>query len=240
MEAGDPVVSASLAAEFKVSEDAIRRDLRALAADGVCQRVYGGALPLSPASAGIMDRTHEGMGEKSELAKGALPLIRSNQTLFLDSSSTNLALAEILPLGRQLRVITNSVPIAGVLLARPDVETCLIGGRLNLEIGGCIDAGAVAELQLYSIDLCMLGACAFAVGQGLAGFDPEDVQFKRALVRTACRSAVMLTAEKIETTAPYRICRTEDVAAYVLPASMADMGRQLTDTGRQVLFPTPS
>ena len=34
-----------------VSEDSIRRDLRELAAAGLCQRVYGGALPASPALA---------------------------------------------------------------------------------------------------------------------------------------------------------------------------------------------
>ena len=44
---GQSVASVQLAAEFGVSEDAIRRDLRALAADGLCRRVYGGALPLA-------------------------------------------------------------------------------------------------------------------------------------------------------------------------------------------------
>ncbi|WP_271025209.1 DeoR family transcriptional regulator [Rhizobium sp. RCAM05973] len=41
------IVAASLAVEFNVSEDAVRRDLRALAAEGKCRRVYGGALPFS-------------------------------------------------------------------------------------------------------------------------------------------------------------------------------------------------
>ena len=50
---GEAVGATSLALEFGVSEDAIRRDLRALAAEGVCQRVYGGALPLSPTSSPI-------------------------------------------------------------------------------------------------------------------------------------------------------------------------------------------
>src|SRR5690349_184638 len=46
LSAGQPVVAAALATEFGVSEDAIRRDLRALAAEGRCRRVYGGALPV--------------------------------------------------------------------------------------------------------------------------------------------------------------------------------------------------
>ncbi|HEX8786620.1 MAG TPA: DeoR family transcriptional regulator, partial [Telluria sp.] len=39
--AGQPAIAATLALEFGVSEDAIRRDLRALAAEGRCRRVYG-------------------------------------------------------------------------------------------------------------------------------------------------------------------------------------------------------
>jgi DeoR/GlpR family transcriptional regulator of sugar metabolism len=40
------VVAAELAETFDVSEDSVRRDLRELAARGLCKRVYGGALPL--------------------------------------------------------------------------------------------------------------------------------------------------------------------------------------------------
>jgi DeoR/GlpR family transcriptional regulator of sugar metabolism len=43
---GLPVNATALAKEFLVSEDAIRRDLRALAAEGKCKRVYGGGLPM--------------------------------------------------------------------------------------------------------------------------------------------------------------------------------------------------
>ena len=39
------VMVAELARAYETSEDTIRRDLRTLAAEGRCQRVYGGALP---------------------------------------------------------------------------------------------------------------------------------------------------------------------------------------------------
>ena len=47
LEVADRVIAADLAAEFNVSEDTIRRDLREMAAAGLCERVYGGALPVS-------------------------------------------------------------------------------------------------------------------------------------------------------------------------------------------------
>ena len=39
------LVAKDLAAELGMSEDSIRRDLRELADAGLCQRVYGGAMP---------------------------------------------------------------------------------------------------------------------------------------------------------------------------------------------------
>src|SRR5579864_5764614 len=43
------LIARDLAVELGLSDDSVRRDLRELAAAGLCQRVYGGALPISPA-----------------------------------------------------------------------------------------------------------------------------------------------------------------------------------------------
>src|ERR1700742_3990116 len=87
---GQMVVAAALALEFEVSEDAIRRDLRALAAEGRCRRVYGGALPLAKAAIPMRARMDDGRDRKHALARKAASLIRPGQLVFLDSGSTNL------------------------------------------------------------------------------------------------------------------------------------------------------
>ena len=59
LEAGQNVVATSLSTEFKMSEDNIRRDLRALAVEGRSRRVYRDGLPPSAATATIAARTPE-------------------------------------------------------------------------------------------------------------------------------------------------------------------------------------
>lgn len=199
------MVASALAQEFGVSEDAIRRDLRALAQDGICQRVYGGALPLSPASTSIEVRTREDAACKRALAEAAAGLLRKGQTIFLDTGSTTLHLAGLLPRGLGLRVITNSVPAAAALMTRDDLSLVVIGGGVNLKVGGCVDARALAELRRFRIDLCFLGACALSSQNGLAGFDLDDVDFKRGLLEGSAATAVMMTSAKIGTTAPFVI-----------------------------------
>ena len=50
-------VAKSVAADLSLSEDSVRRDLRELAAEGRCHRVYGGAVPASPAMADYAGRS---------------------------------------------------------------------------------------------------------------------------------------------------------------------------------------
>src|SRR4051794_41691262 len=70
------LVAKDLAAELGVSEDSVRRDLRELAAAGLCQRVYGGALPVSPA---IADHARRGRGEPASKQRGAAAAARPGE-----------------------------------------------------------------------------------------------------------------------------------------------------------------
>ncbi len=212
---GHSLSATSLAQEFGVSPDAIRRDLRALAAEGRCRRVYGGALPLSPASISMRARSLEARERKAALAAAAIPRIQPGEFLFFDNGSTNLALAQCLPrIG--LTVATNSVSIAAALADRDDFQLHMIGGAVRAGIGGCVDAGAVLTLQQMNIDLCFLGACALSVEEGVAAFDAADAAFKRAALRCSRRAMLMTTTEKLATRAPYRVAPIEAIDAIVL------------------------
>ena len=213
---GQTVVANALAGEFSVSEDAIRRDLRALAREGLCQRVYGGALPLSPASTPIEVRSGEDAARKQALARAALGLIAKGQTIFVDTGSTVLQLAGLLPRDSGLRVVTNSLPAAAALMARDDLSLILIGGRVNPVVGGCVDARALAELGRFRFDLCFLGACALSAQTGLAGFEMDDVDVKRRLLEVSAATALMMTNAKLETSAPFSIGPVSDITHVVL------------------------
>src|SRR3954469_21361211 len=85
------VVAKDLAAELGVSEDSVRRDLRELAAAGLCQRVYGGALPVSPATAHYAQRQRVEPASKQRVATAAAQLVEPGRTAILDGGTTALA-----------------------------------------------------------------------------------------------------------------------------------------------------
>jgi len=208
LERGEGAVAAALALEFCVSEDAIRRDLRALAAEGRCRRVYGGALPLlpvSPASTGMAVRMEEQPERKAALARAAATLVQKNELVFLDNGSTNLAIVRFLPRNMELTVVTNSIQIAAEVSKRSDVTLVVLGGTVDPHVGGCIDAHATQQLMLLNIDRCFLGVCALSAGSGISAFYSADASFKRALLAASGHVAVLALSDKLETRAPYRI-----------------------------------
>ncbi|MFV3126951.1 DeoR/GlpR family DNA-binding transcription regulator [Niveispirillum sp. KHB5.9] len=202
---GQAVVAAALAVEFAVSEDAIRRDLRALAADGLCRRVYGGALPITPGAGPMSARMGEEQDRKRLLARAAASLIQPGEFLFIDNGSTNLALVEFLPDLPDLTVATNSIDIATVLLRRPEIRLIMVGGAVDPIIGGAVDAMALQAVERMNINRCFLGACSISAAMGISTVDFADATLKRVLISVSATCVAMVTSDKLDTRSPHRV-----------------------------------
>jgi len=205
LQRGLSVNAAALAKEFLVSEDAIRRDLRALASEGKCKRVYGGGLPISLDGVPLEHRLLNDSNEKRALALAALSLLSEASTVFLDSGSTNLALAREMPPDRSLTIATNSISIASALLERKNFKVIVLGGEIERETGAAIGLSAIREAERLSFDLCFLGACAVSMSLGIGAFQLADAEFKRTLIARSDRTAALVTMDKVETRAPFQV-----------------------------------
>lgn len=126
LKANGRVLAVDLAAELNVSEDTIRRDLREMAAAGLCERVYGGALPVVPAAhSTLRERVAMAPERKAALACAAAGLIKPGMTVFLDAGSTNLAIAQLIEPDLQVTVVTNTPLIAAALMEKPGwISSC--------------------------------------------------------------------------------------------------------------------
>ncbi len=239
LSAGHSVRSGALADEFGLSEDAIRRDLRSLAADGLCRRVYGGALPLTSGSVPIARRVEEGIPRKRSLARAAVEMITPGSTIFLDNGSSNLAVAAMLPRGREISVATGSIAIAGLLQERDDIDLVMIGGAVDRVIGGAIDGTALEAVSKLNIDLCVLGACALSAAGGVSAFEMADATFKRALLARSSRSMLLATNDKLGQQAPQRVASVDAIDRIIVEHDApAEAERTLTAAGATIVCAT--
>ena len=230
------VLAAGLASELGVTEDMIRRDLRELSEAGSCQRVYGGAVPLSSESTPIVQRIAEYPEQKNALAKLAVSLVTPGQTIFVDGGSTNESIALCLPRNVGLTVVTNAPLIAAALIGRTDLTLLMIGGRVDSKFGAAVGASAVRDIQMIRADLCFLGVCAVDAAAGLGAFDPDEADVKRAFVRSSASVAIAVMNNKLGTRAPYCVASTSELSSLVVehdaPASHVN---ELADAGVQIL-----
>lgn len=216
------VLAADLARQFGTSEDTVRRDLRELAAAGQLKRVYGGALRLAPATAPLSERETADTDRKDRLARRALSLIQAGQILFIDASTSNLALTRVLPADLALTIVTNSPQIAAALRGHKQVEVLVTGGRLDHRTGGLSGVRALQTVQGVRADLCFLGTCSVHADHGLTSFDSEESALKRAIVEMSGETCALATPEKLGTVAPYTVAPISAITHVVTDAPADD------------------
>ena len=131
------LVAKDLAAELGLSEDSLRRDLRELAAAGLCQRVYGGALPVSPAVADYVTRAGVEPASKQRVASRAARLVRPGSVVIVDGGTTALAVVGALPADLTCTIITHSPTIAAALVPHPSIALMIGVGFTATPPFGC-------------------------------------------------------------------------------------------------------
>ncbi len=217
------VMAVDLAAQLSTKEATIRRDLRFLANEGLCKRIHGGALSLVPPTGTQEQRLENRNSEKQALAVAALSIIKKDQVLFLDASSTHMLLASLLPNNLNLTVVTNSPAIATRLLERQHIRTILIGGELDYAVGGAIDITAVEALNKFRFDLCFMGVCGWSSEAGFSAIYYQDAEFKRHAAAKAGAIVALCTDDKIEALAPYPFLPSENLDYLICSHNNAEM-----------------
>lgn len=230
------VIAKDLAAELGVSEDSVRRDLRDLAAAGLCQRVYGGALPASPAMADYPARQAIETDSKHRVAARAAALIEPGNTVILDGGTTALAVARALAPDLKALVVTHSPTVAAALANHPTVDVYVIGGLLFKHSVVTCGAAAVEALEGINADLFLLGVTGVHPKVGLTTGDADEAAMKRALSRRAADTYVLASKEKIGAASPIAVLPLKAVAGIITDApSTSQIMQQLARTKTPLL-----
>jgi DeoR/GlpR family transcriptional regulator of sugar metabolism len=212
------LVAKDLAAELGIAEDSIRRDLRELATAGLCQRVYGGALPVSPAVADYATRAGVASESKQRVALAAVGLVHDGSTVLLDGGTTALAVASALPRDLRATVVTHSPTVASALLDHPTVEVYLLGGRLFKHSAVTCGAAAAEAAQAVHADVFLLGVTGVHDEAGLTTGDSDEAAMKRTLATRAAETYVLASSEKIGAASAFSVLPLAAVSAIITDA----------------------
>ena len=198
---------ADLSRLLGVSPSTTRRDLMAMEADGLVQRVHGGVV-LSHGEAnggesvGAASAASSFVGQplkaasnlavaKRAIADVAAGLVEDGDTVLLDGGTTTFALAEAL-VGRRLQVITNSIPVANLFVRSRQVEVILLGGVVYSRSGVALGPATVAMLEGLHCRRAFLSAAGVSQ-DGLYNSNLLLVETERAMI--ACADCVTVIAD---------------------------------------------
>lgn len=214
------VVCTELATRMNVSEHTIRRDLHELSKEGFCKKVYGGAVLQIPDAGNFFTREQKNSAKKDAIAQKAATLIKAGGCIFIDTGTTNLALAKALPADLSITVVTNSPAIAAELLRHPLCEVIMTGGQIQRASGGAVGATAANQIQGIIFDQAFIGGCAMDPDMGLTGFDFADCEFKKAVIAQSNQSIVALTIDKLPGVARFVVAKSRDIDVLVVEEGM--------------------
>jgi DeoR/GlpR family transcriptional regulator of sugar metabolism len=213
------IIAKNFSAELGLSEDTIRRDLRELAADGLLQRVHGGALPASPAIANFATRENLGSESKKALGQKAAQMIQQGQVIFMDGGTTNTQLVRHLVPELEVTIVTHSPSIAVELVQHPRIEVVLIGGQLYKHSIVSVGASTIEAISRIQADTYFMGVTAIHAIHGLSTGNLEESYVKRALMQNAAETIVLCSSEKIGAVSPYQIAELDGISELIVDSS---------------------
>ncbi|MEE1042761.1 MAG: DeoR/GlpR family DNA-binding transcription regulator [Clostridia bacterium] len=222
-----------------VSEMTLRRDIKALEQEGSIIRIHGGAKSINSINMLVEDvfskRSGANNDKKQEIGEKAATYIEAENSIYLDSGSTIMALAQRIP-DKRVLISTSGLNIALELLRLQNSTVNIIGGEFDKNSISMAGPQAVKNIWNLNIDTAFIGASAFSKDCGFSCGSAYHSEIKSLVLKKAKRRIVLMDSSKIGNALPYTFAWPEDIDIVITDSDLPDEIRQfLLDKGIQVI-----
>lgn len=209
-----------LSLNFDVSEVIIRKDLKLLEEEGKLERTHGGAILKKeiPMDISLNHRKVVNLGGKKKIVSKLYKIIQEEEIIFLDSSSTNLLLAEKLAESpKKITVVTNMLDIMKCLDGVDKIELIGIGGTYHSLLGTFLGGLALDAVRKINTQKLFLGGAGIDVSKGnISIFDSNEVTLKKAMIQMASKVYFVCEKAKFYSYGIYNFGTLNDLDAVVV------------------------
>ena len=218
-----------LAELFQTSTATIRRCLKQLEAEHVVEMVRNGAVLISNGTTFekpyLVKRPQNGQ-EKRRIAQAAAACLHTDDSIFMDSSSTVFEMVDCLRALDRLTISTNDVMIASALSPFQNLSVMVTGGIQRqgfYTLTGCFAESCMEQVH---VDFAFLGVDSISPNGHFMITNSEEVGIKRAILRSANTKIVLCDHTKFNRTAFVKLWEIQDVDLVIT-------GRELDDAAYQ-------
>ena len=191
------VVITDLAERIQVSSMTIRRDLNAMAEDGMVTLEHGGAVLNSGSlfECSISFKNEINVSEKQRIAK-CMEYINEGDSVFLDAGTTPNELAALLRGKRNISVLTHSLLVANTTATMRNIKLIMCPGEFRENSMAFLGPLTDDFIQHFQIDTLFLSLEGIDLTDGLSVVDVQDGHTKKVLVEKAKRVICMADHSK--------------------------------------------
>lgn len=203
---------------FFLSSSTVRRILSTMEEESLVVRYHGGAAINNSEQVNIGSRKVHELREKAAIGREAASMVEDGMTIILLGGTTVHAICHYLK-GRQITVITTSIPVINDLLQEERMKLILLGGVVNppeLEVRGSLTTTGLEKLHA---DILFIGATNIHPMRGLMTDDPEAVVAYRACMAIADKSVLLADSTKFK------------AGGVAVVAGMKELSLVITDAG---------
>lgn len=214
------VVVSELSTLYDVSEETIRRDLEKLENEGYVIKSYGGAVLNENANLDLPFniRKNKNVIGKQKIADIISQTIHDGEIIFLDASSTAVAIAKTIKNKKGLTIITNSLEIAIELLDVPDCKVISTGGEIVSTAFGLVGHVTDKTIRSYYVDKAIVSSKGFDLEKGFTDSDERHANNKKSMLESARIKILAIDCSKFDRVAFAKIGDLRDITMVVTDA----------------------
>ncbi|MCR5088338.1 MAG: DeoR/GlpR family DNA-binding transcription regulator [Oscillospiraceae bacterium] len=204
------------------SEATIRRDLAEMEKAGLLTRVWGGAmLQTMKKDIPFFARLKSNPDRKKKMASVASALLSDSVSVFLDSSTSCLALVPFLAACRDVTAVTSSTMMARLLSEETEAGIHLLGGQLYEShiLTGC---RAVESAGHYHTQL-MFFSCSGLNSDGIWSVEPRVVEVNREMMKHSEKRVLLCDSSKFGNPQFWRLAEFGEVDLIISDQEPEDM-----------------
>lgn len=210
-----------------VSSMTLRRDIEYMEEIGEAIKVRGGAKSMKFITASAEDsfslRANENILGKDRIASVAAGMFETGRSIFLDSGTTALRLASIVP-DERMNITTTGPNVAMELGKKHFPIVSLVGGMFNRENISVSGTQALEFLSDVNIDTAFIVPSGVSSGNGFTCGNYSEYEIKQLIVRKARYTVILMDESKFGRSLPYTFADFSDVDVIisdcVLPIEM--------------------
>jgi len=211
-----------LAAQFSVTTQTIRRDLKVLGERGLLVKGFGGAFAApGVARYTFRERHSTEVDIKRRLVEALKPFLFSGATLFVGLGTTFHALHSIISAFPGVLIATPNLEVVYSCALRTEATVYVYGGYVRNKDTSILTFGGTNR-QKFKFDIAIIGASAIDRDGAVLEFDPMEVDLTREVLSQARQVILVAHEGKFERKAPHLVTHLDAVDVLITNGVPAD------------------